>query len=270
MRLELKRALFNRNFLLGASVMLICMLCLTLPEWFSIEWTDDPAINDIIRTEAMSSLQFAIYAIFFGGFILLIPFCASLPYAVDNVNEVRTHYLLWMVQRTTLRRYATRKIAVTAISGALVIIIPYILHALLWWFIAEPSDPINNPNQLLAFDPTCFYNVWYQTLYGLPMYISTTLGMGLTSAVWAVVSLAVTIWFPDKLLAIIIPSCFYYLWQRGLPMRMFGYWIPGPSALYNDALNVERLINSLIVYSVLLLISIIVYWVGLKRRACNG
>lgn len=270
MLLELKRAILNRNFLLGAAVMLVCMLCMTLPEWFSIEWTDDPIVNGIIRNEGMSSLQYATYAIFFGGFVLLIPFCASLPYAIDNVNEVRTHYLLWMVQRTSLRRYAAHKIIVTAISGAIVIMLPFIMHALLWWFIAPPSDPINNPNQILYFAEGCYYNDWYKSLYGLPMYISFSLGMGVTAAVWAVMSLAVTIWLPDKLLAIIIPSCFYYLWQRGLPLQIFGPHFPGPSALYNDALNTERLILSLLAYGAIFVLSIVVYWFGLKRRSCHG
>lgn len=41
---------------------------------------------------------------------------------------------------------------------------------------------------------------------------------------------------------------------------------PHPGALYNDALTVERVWQSLLMYAILLVISIFVYVKGLKRR----
>ncbi|MEF9879380.1 MAG: hypothetical protein RR975_08105 [Clostridia bacterium] len=270
MKQELKRAFCSPYFFLGTASMLICMLCMTLPEWFAIEWTSDAEINAIIKSEGMSSLQYALYAIFFGGFILLVPFCACLPYAITNVDEIKSGYLFWMVKRTSLKAYAAKKVAVAALSGACVIMLPFILHAVLWFFLALPSDPITYPNQELTFTEGCYYNEWYQTLYGLPMYISCTLGIGLTSGIWSVVALAISIWLPDPLLVITVPSCFFYLWMRGLPRRLFGISDPGPSALYNDALTPERLLQSLYAYTLLLLIAVLVYIVGLKRRTRNA
>lgn len=270
MKQEMKRAFCSPYFCLGAAIMLICMLCMTLPEWFAIEWTSDPETNFIIKTEGMSSLQYALYAIFFGGVILLIPFCASLPYTISNVDEITSGYIFWMVKRTSLNAYAAKKIVTAAACGACVTMIPFILHALLWAFLALPSDPATYPYQELTFTEGCYYNEWYKTLYGLPMYISFTLGIGVTSAVWSVVALAVSIWLADRLLSITVPACFFYLWMRGLPRRIFGLSDPGPAALCNDALTPTRLVQSLLSYFVLLVAAVLVYLVGLRRRTRNA
>lgn len=270
MREEMKRAFGGSRFWVSVLVLLAGMLSLTLPEWSLIEWTDEPEMNAVIRVETMSSLQYALYPIYFGGFILLFPFCACFPYAAESVKEIQTGYLWWMAQRTSLKRYARRKMTVAAVSGACACALPFLLHALLWWFVAAPCDPENHFEQILTFCDGCFYNEWYKIAYGLPMYISHTLGIAFTSAVWSIMALAVSVWLPDLLLTMIVPSGIFYLWMRGLPNQLTGLELSGPVALYNDALTPSMMVNCIIIYLGLLIASAAIYWAGLRRYAQRG
>ncbi|MEG0864828.1 MAG: hypothetical protein RSI33_03105 [Clostridia bacterium] len=270
MRQEMKRVFCSLRFWVSVFVLLMGMLSMTLPEWLSIEWADTPEKNAVILVEGMSSLQYAVYPIYFGGFMLLFPFCACFPYAGEGVKERQTGYLWWMVQRTSLKRYVRRKITVAAVSGACACMLPFLLHALLWWLLAAPSDPDHHMEQVLTFGDGCFYNEWYKAAYGLPMYMSHALGIGFTSSVWSVAALAVSIWLPDQLLTLVVPSGIFYLWLRGLPNRLTGLNLPSPVDLFNDGLTWPVMASSVTVYLCLLLLAIVLYWIGLRRCTQHG
>ena len=89
------------------------------------------------------------------------------------------------------------------------------------------------------------------------------------AAIWSVTALAVSVWVPDKLLTIIIPVCIYHLWSCRIFYHLFGINTPHPGALYNDALTVQRVWQSLVMYGILFIISLLVYVLGLKRRTQN-
>lgn len=148
--------------------------------------------------------------------------------------------------------------------------LPFLLHALIWWFLAAPSDPNNHVEQVLTFCDGCFYNEWYKVAYGLPMYISHALGIGFTSSVWSVVALAGSIWLPDQLLTIIIPSGIFYLWLRGLPNRLTGLNLPSPVDLFNDGLTLPLMVSSIAAYLCLLVAAIVFYMIGLRRYTQHG
>lgn len=64
-----------------------CFLGYSLPSWiFSADWGDE------FREGA---LQLSVGGIFFGSSMLLLPFCASVPYAISQVDEIRTSFLEW-------------------------------------------------------------------------------------------------------------------------------------------------------------------------------
>lgn len=144
------------------------------------------------------------------------------------------------------------------------------MHAILWNIIAYPNDPIAHPYHEIIFAPDCVYNNWYTILYGLPMYLSMTLGIFISGAVWATVALATSVWIPDKLLTVTVPVCIYYLWMCRIFFFLFGWDVPSPSTLYNDALTLKLIWQSLLVNVALFCISTVVYVVGLKRRVQNA
>ena len=236
--------------------MLICLFGMSIPEWvISVDWGDE---------FRQSALQQSIIGIFFGGVMLLLPFCACVPYATHQVEEIRTSVMHWKLIRGSVRRYATEKIIATALSGGTVVAMAFVIHAMIWNFIAYPCDIIAHPYHEIGFSPTSVYAAWYSTFYGLPMYLSMAIGIFICGAVWATVALAISVWVPDKLLTITIPACLYYLLSASIFRQLFGWNLPHPATLYNDALTWHDAALSLIEYCVILLIACVAYTVGLK------
>ena len=101
------------------------------------------------------------------------------------------------------------------------------------------------------------------------MYVEIACGIAFSAAIWAVVALAIAVWVPDRLLVVSIPACIYYIWHLQLPYYLFEINIPHPGTLYNDFLSVKSALQCIVAYVVVLVISLSIYWKGLKRRTCN-
>lgn len=262
MKEELKSALINKRILLSFVIMLSCFLGYSVPSWvFSADWGDE------FREGA---LQLSVGGIFFGSSMLLLPFCASIPFSISQVDEIKTSFLNWKVLRGSVQKYARNKIICSMVSAALATSLAFSLHALFWNFIAYPYDLVEHPYQEIPFSKNCIYADWTHIFYAFPIYLSMTLGIAFCASIWAVAALAVAVWVPDRLLTIIIPVCLYYLWSCKLLYHLFGINAPHPGALYNDALTVERLWQSILMYAILLFLSILIYYAGLKRRCKNA
>lgn len=262
MKDEVRSALFSQGFFLAFIIMLTCFLGYSLPTWiFSADWGDE------FREGA---LQLSVGGIFFGGSMLLLPFCAGVTHSISQVDEIRSSFLEWKVLRSSLLTYARNKVVASMLSAALATGLAFALHALAWNFIAFPYDLVAHPYQEIPFAQSCIYSLWDDIFYAFPIYLWMTGGIAFCAAAWAVTSLAVSVWIPDKLLTIIIPVCIYYLWSCRIFYHLFGINTPHPAALYNDALTIERLVQSLVMYALLYIISIGVYMTGLKRRIQNA
>ena len=261
MREELKRALLGKGFLFSFLAMFVCIWMRILPDWLvSADWGE-------YRPDA---LHLVVGSIFFGGIMLILPFCATLTHAVSNVDEIQTSFIYWKALRSPLQRIARQKLISTALSGGLCVMLPFVLNIVIWNIVAVPIDPIAYPQHEQIFYEGVLYNDWYGVMHGLPMYTSMSLGIFLNGALWALVGLAVSVWLPDKLLVMTMPIGIYFLWMRDLPNRLFGVTIPHPSDLFNDGLTMEVLVQALIATGVSLLLAIAVYYTGLKRRVQHG
>ncbi len=258
MKEELKSAFVSWRFALAFAVMLTCFLGYSLPSWiFSADWGDE------FREGA---LQLSVGGIFFGGAMLLLPFCASVPHATSQVDEIRTSYLNWKVIRSSVGHYAACKVTATMLSAAAATGMAFAVHALVWNNIAYPYDLAAHPYQEVPFGPSCIYAQWTDVCYALPIYVWMAGGIALCAAVWSVTALAVSVWVPDKLLTITIPVCLCELWSCRIFYHLFGLNVPHPAALYNDALTANEARRSLCMYGLLLIASLIVYLLGLRRR----
>ncbi len=198
--------------------------------------------------------------------MLLLPFCASVPYATSQVDEIRTSFLDWKVIRGSVGKYARQKVIATMLSAAVATGLAFALHALVWNTIAYPYDLVAHPYQEVPFSSKCIYSQWTDIFYAFPIYAWMTGGIAFCAAVWSVTALAVSVWVPDKLLTIIIPVCLYHLWSCRIFYHLFGINTPHPGALYNDALTIERVWQSIVMYGLLLMISLVLYLLGLRRR----
>lgn len=262
MKEEIKLSLINRRFLVAIAIMLICFLGYAWPSWIeSVDW------GEIYRPTA---LEQTLGGIFFGGVMYMMPFCASFPYATSQVDELRTNYFHWKVMRLGVRRYVWNKMIATALSGAMAIVIAYMLHAIIWHVIAMPYDPATFENQKIYFAESVIWHNWDEIFYALPIYIWIGCGIFITSTVWAFFGLVTAIWIPDKVLCTVIPVCIYHLWMAGFTRYLFGIKLASPEALFNDGLTLKRLCQSVITYGILLILAYGLYDAGVERRSRRG
>lgn len=258
MKQEIKNAIKGKCFWGAFAIMLLCLLGLSVPEWIcSVDWGSQ---------YRQSALQQSVSGVFLGGVMLLLPFCACLPYATNQVDELRSSVMQWKLIRSSIKKYALSKIISTSISGGTAIAFAFILHSLVWNFIAQPCNPTVNPYHEILFSPRSLYATWYSTLYGLPMYASLAVGMFIAGAAWATVALAISVWIPDRLLTVTIPTCICYLLAANVLQSVFGLYLPHPAVLYNDALTAVDALYALLEYVSIFIIATGVYIIGLKRR----
>lgn len=261
MKEELKWVFRSPFFYLSTCVMFVGLLGYSVPSWF---FSGEP----IEYRE--SALALSIGGIFFGGLMLLMPFCAAVSHTVSQVEEIESGMLQWRVLRSSTFQYMRRKILSSMVSAACSTSLAFLLHALVFNLVALPVNPTQYTNHEIIFAPWCLYSEWYKTCYGLPMYISIASGIAISASAWAMVALAAAAWIPDRLLVVTIPSCLYYIWNCQFPYYIFGVFVPDPATLYNDALTVTSAAECLLAYAIVFLGSFSIYYFGIERRTKNA
>ena len=199
-------------------------------------------LNAISVGESMeyreSALSLSVGGIFFGGFMLLFPFCASVAHATSQVDELRSGMARWRVMRGSVARYVGVKAAASMLAAALATTSAFALHAVIWNGIALPCDPAAYAVHTIYFSEDCVYADLYTVCYGLPMYAAVAAGM----------------------------AFIYYLWSADAAEWFLGLSIPHPASLFNDGLSPERLCATLASYGVLFAVSLAAYCAGCERR----
>ena len=258
---EIKGAIINKNFIISIIIMLICFLGIYIPSWLeSAEW------GDIYRPTA---LEQTLSGIFFGGVMLIMPFCASFPYASSQVDELRTKFFYWKVMRIGVKKYARNKITATMLSGGASVTFAFVINLIIWHIIAMPYDPVTYENQKIFFSDTVIWGKWDEILYALPIYIWIGCGIFITSAVWAFFGLTTAVWISDKVLCSAIPVGIYHLWLGGFTQYVFGIKLASPEALFNDGLSITAFFQSITTYSIIVIMLYILYMIGLERKSHN-
>lgn len=260
MKEEFKRMLFSPAFWLAFGVLFLSLQGYAIPMYVS------QCSYQLPMDMRDSALHFSLGGIFFGGMQLIVPFCAALSCTTVQVEDIRSGTLAWSLIRSSKRRYILRKNVCAFLAGALSVGGAFLTHVLLWHMLALPYDPIRYPNQEIGFWEESFFYQWATIRHAAPILIEITLGMALSSGIWAVFSMAVAIWLPDQILMLAIPASVYKLWSGNLSYYLFEFRLPTPDTLFNDAQTVHGDLQCLLCYLVLLLISLALYRQGLKRR----
>lgn len=263
MRSERKRIFSSAGFWSALTVMFLCLQGFALPVHLR---QSCGALAESIPNR-QSSLALTLGGVFFGGFMLLLPFCASLAYAGSQVDDIRTDFISWCLLRASVKRYALRKLTAAFLSAAGAIGAAFLLHAALWHIAGIPYNPATYPNQEIPFWPESYFSAWATIGHGWPIILDIAAGMAFSAGCWSVAALAVAMWIPDKLLVCIVPACIEKLWASGLAYYLFGVWLPTPDALFNDAQTVAGNLQCTAAYAVLLAIAVWAYLAGLQRRA---
>ena len=263
MRTEWKRAFLSPGFFATMIIMFLCLQGFALP--VHIHQTYGSFAEPVAYRQ--SALALTLGGIFFGGVILLLPFCAALSYAGHQVDDIRSEFLPWCLLRSSTVKYAFCKTTTAFLSAFLSLFLAFIIHAAMWHFLGIPYDPITYPAQEISFYQESYFGAWSTIGNGWPIILNIAVGLAFSGGCWSVLALAVAVWIPDKLLVCIIPACIEKLWRSHLAYYLFGVWLPGPDTLFNDAQTVTGNIECLIAYAILLLFAVFMYIAGLKRRA---
>lgn len=264
MKEEIKSVFRSRAMWFAFIFMFVTLLGYSACSWFGFVANGEP------REYRESALQLAIGGVFFGGFMLMLPFSTALCHAVTQVDELRSGMLLWRAMRSSPGKVMRAKAVAAALAAAFSCASAFALHALVWYFIADPVDIVNCPTHIIYFSEGCVFGDWYTVADGLPVYVEMTLGIAVTAAVWAVVGLAVAVWVPDKLMVMTVPVCIYFLWREQFQYYFTGVRVPYPATLFNDGLSLRTGAEALGMYAVLLAAALVLYYVGLKRRCQNA
>lgn len=266
MRAELRRAFTSPGFWGAALVMFFCLQGYALPVYLS----QAHGIHSEPVALRESALALSLGGIFFGGMILLLPFCSSLAYAGSQVDDIRTGFLSLDLLRSSFQGYACRKVITAFVCAFAAAFGAFIAHASLWHLIAVPYDPVRYPNHEIPFWEESYFHQWAQVAHGWPIILNIGFGLAFTSGVWSVVALAAAAWVPDKLLVCVIPACLNKLWSANLAFYLFGVWLPSPDALFNDAQTVTGDLRCLVAFAIVLALAVMGYGAGLKRRAWHA
>ena len=161
---EIKSIFKSRNYWMAFAISFLTLLGYSLSSW----------LNAISVGESMeyreSALCLSVGGIFFGGFMLLFPFCASVAHATSQVDELRSGMARWRVMRGSVARYVGVKAAASMLAAALATTSAFALHAVIWNGIALPSDPAAYAVHTIYFSEDCVYANLYTVCHGLPMY----------------------------------------------------------------------------------------------------
>lgn len=259
MKHEIKYILSSKRFFGAVLLMLVGFTGYAIFDWI--------IALDFPPEYKPSSLQQTIGGIFFGGVMVLLPLCSSIPAAFSQVEEYSTSFIDQAIIRSSILSYTLRKLVTAFIIGAVVMGASFAIHAIAWNIVATPCDISTNEAQEIVFSPNCLYYQWQPVFYSLPIYISIFLGISFCGGMWSVVGVTAACYLNDKLLSVATPFCIFYLWHTGLFRILFGITnLPHPADLFNDSLTVEVILQSLVVYGVIFLVSGSLLFLRLRRR----
>ena len=261
MRTEMKRLLLSPIFYAAMLVFFLCLQGYSSPSYYR-QWIS-PYGSPLEYRE--SALSMTLGGIFFGGAILLLPFCASMGAAPLQIDDLRSGMTDLHLIRSSLGKYIAQKLMSAFISGFLIGSVAFALHAMIWNGLTLPYDPVAYPEHGGIFVPGTLFHDWAPVCHGLLIYLEITVGIGFTAGVWAVIGMATAVWVPDKLLSVTIPMCLYKLWSANISYYLFGVLVPNPSTLYNDAQTVNGDVATVMAYLIVLAGGCILYVLGLRK-----
>lgn len=259
---ELTRAFRQKNLYIALSVFLFCLSVSSAQIWL-VRSNDGDAL-------LMSAMDLCFIPVFFGGSILLVPFCASIGCSQTQVEEINSRNIQFRILRSNYLHYSVGKLFSAMITGFVVLGGAFAIHTLIWHFVAGPYDVSARPDIEVSFAEGTVYYDFIQQPWAYGAYLHAIVGFGLTGAVWAVISMLCAVLLADTVLSVSIPVVLYYLWKSNFTRYLFGFSMPDFTGLYNDGVLWNEYWQTLAVHLVLLGLSGIAYVVALKRRIRNA
>ena len=175
----IKRALYNKGMWLAC----LMQIFIVYYEWFIAE----NFLEIILRKEEFTGngltiflnvYALSIYVVFPGMF-------PALPYGFSFLEERNSGYLRYILQRMPAKQYICKKIFVTGISGAVTILIPYLLFVVPLFILTRENVDV--------------------------------LASGLDNLFWAELALFLTMYIRNKYIAFVLPFVVFQLFWLLFP-----------------------------------------------------
>ena len=259
---ELKRIFRSGNLYIALSAFLICLSASSAQIWFVYSSSEDVSL--------LSAMYLCFIPVFFGGTILLVPFCAAISCSQAQADEMTSGNVRFRVLRCGFFRYSAGKMCAGMLAGFVSLGGAFAIHTLIWHLAAGPYDPVNRPDTVLQLVEGTVYQYYLQQPWAYGAYLPAILGFGITGALWAAVSLLCAVLMMDAVLAAVLPVLLYYLWKTNFTAYLFGFSLPDFTGLYNDGVFWPDYWQALIAHFLLLVIVWIAYGIVLKRRIRNA
>lgn len=259
MKEEMKRFFGNPSFWIALFGMVLCFFIISIPEWIDVDLPNRPEWRS-------PALVKAVTPVWFGGYILLLPFCSAIACVPPQVDDLNSGFTQWQGIRSSVKRYVMNKVITCMLGGFLVCAVSFWIHAIVWNIIALPIDPITYPEHEQYLNG--LFGQWYALAYGLPMYLWIGCGAGLCGSMTALLGLAAAAWIPDHLIAITFPVAIYFFWSYDITYILFGISLPRPSGLYNSYVTWSKTAQCILMNGAISVLALAVYSIGIKRRLC--
>lgn len=222
------------------------------------------------EAEYMSALFQIMTPIFFGAVMILIPFFCTLPYAMSQVDEIRDGFLYQKAMRSSLLTICRNKVLPTMLSGGAALTLAWLLNVLLWHLLSQPYVDSNPMINLPMAENNFYYTFWFSK-YAWGVYAFNCFNFFVIGALWSMIALTVAIWLPDRFLTLTIPTGIYFFWWTDPYRFLFPKVpIPDPSSLINEGITWSVYRSTLTLHGILIILCVVLYYFGLKRRLTNA
>lgn len=238
---DMRRALGNKRVLLSITLLTYILVRAII---LNTNFESDVSTYEIIAN-AMSLSGFAPFAVVF----------PVMGYATVFCEEYRCGYLRMIHSRMDWRVYGVLRIITTSISGGIIVAIPFSIVCCIGYFGGIPgmsADSFYQGTQMQYYLE--HYGDWY-ILIG-----KVVLGF-LFGTLWALIGMALSVWFCNRYVSIIAPFVIY----EAMWLFLYNYKFLNPIFLIRgDSLNSYPL--SGIMEILYIIITTAVIFIGLIRR----
>lgn len=210
--------------------------------------------------------------VFFSSLILLAPLLCTLPYSASYCDEYNNHYSYYFMHRShSYREYAVSKLLVTKICGGLAIFVPMLLYGVICQLLAVPVDLSKNTVSNLSTSIWSLVNTNGGFLY---IFVQSFF-FGLFGSACALVSLAVSVYVPNKYIVYALPLILCYTMNYIFSRYNISFLSPFQSfdparTYFNNTNAIWGYVYMLGYQAIVFLISSLAFIQGIKRRVHFG
>ena len=148
------------------------------------------------------------------GFVVFLPVFPVLGYASRFCGEYESGYHRLILSRMKLQQYARARIISVALSGGVIVAVPFLLVCLVAVYLATPLLPdagtfeVAGVNALRVEEDIEMVKIGLTYGVGVMVAVKVLLGF-LFGAAWALIGLAFAAWMPNKYVSLIAPFVLY-------------------------------------------------------------